>query len=91
VFVFLAVFSAIYLPVIRSEEAFLRERFPEFAEYERRVPRLFPRPGNLPAPSPTPGGVFSRELYLKHHEYEALAGTLAMAAFLAIKLFWFKR
>src|SRR5260370_24254820 len=36
-------FFAIYLPVIRDEEAFLRQRFPEFEEYARRVPRMFPR------------------------------------------------
>src|SRR6266852_8026827 len=36
-------FFAIYLPVIRDEEAFLRQKFPEFDEYARRVPRLFPR------------------------------------------------
>src|SRR5579862_7441349 len=33
-------FFAIYLPVIRAEEIFLRERFPEFEEYSREVPRL---------------------------------------------------
>src|SRR3984893_11213366 len=36
-------FFAIYLPVIRGEEAFLRRTFPEFEEYARRVPRMFPR------------------------------------------------
>ena len=36
-------FLAIYLPVIRGEEVFLREHFPEFAEYARQVPRLLPR------------------------------------------------
>ena len=43
---FLLMFLAIYLPVIRGEEEFLRQRFPEFAEYERRVPRLIPRLSN---------------------------------------------
>ncbi len=36
-------FFAIYLPVIRDEESFLRQKFPEFAEYAQRVPRMFPR------------------------------------------------
>src|SRR4029077_21264107 len=36
-------FFAIYLPVIRDEEAFLRLKFPEFDEYARRVPRMLPR------------------------------------------------
>src|SRR5579863_1100861 len=33
-------FLAIYLPVIQGEEEFLQAKFPEFAEYTRRVPRL---------------------------------------------------
>ena len=36
-------FAAIYIPVIRSEEDFLRQRFPEFEAYAARVPRLVPR------------------------------------------------
>src|ERR1039458_7832998 len=36
-------FLAIYLPVIRDEEAFLRRTFPEFEEYALRVPRMLPR------------------------------------------------
>jgi protein-S-isoprenylcysteine O-methyltransferase Ste14 len=90
VLVFGVMFLAIYLPVIRSEETFLRERFPAFTEYERRVPRLLPRPGSLLAPARGSAGAFSRELYLKHREYEALAGTLAMIALLAIKLLRFE-
>src|SRR3984893_3580215 len=31
-------FFAIYLPVIRDEESFLRQKFPEVAEYTQRVP-----------------------------------------------------
>src|ERR1700683_4271089 len=41
--VLVVMFLAIYLPVIRDEEAFLRERFPEFDEYVKRVPRMLPR------------------------------------------------
>src|SRR6185369_17111073 len=36
----LLLFLAIYLPVISSEEEFLRSKFPEFEDYARRVPRL---------------------------------------------------
>lgn len=43
-------FIAIYVPVIASEERFLRATFAEFAGYCRRVPRLIPR--LTPAPSP---------------------------------------
>src|ERR1700739_3555472 len=41
--VLVLMFFAIYLPVIRDEEAFLRQKFPEFEEYARRVPRMLPR------------------------------------------------
>jgi protein-S-isoprenylcysteine O-methyltransferase Ste14 len=78
-------FFAIYLPVIRDEEAYLRQRFPEFEEYARRVPRMFPRvtahSGNESEGSPG----FSLELYLKHREYNALLGAVAMAAALVAK------
>jgi protein-S-isoprenylcysteine O-methyltransferase Ste14 len=90
VVVFCMMFFAIYLPVIRGEEAFLRERFPEFTEYERQVPRLVPRVGRLLRSPQSSAGAFSRELYLKHREYEALAGALAMIALLGVKLFWFR-
>jgi protein-S-isoprenylcysteine O-methyltransferase Ste14 len=89
--VLFVMFLGIYLPVIRGEEAFLRERFPDFEEYEGRVPRLVPRIGvGLAAPHRQPGA-FSRELYLQHREYNALAGSLAMIVLLAVKLVWFSR
>jgi protein-S-isoprenylcysteine O-methyltransferase Ste14 len=81
--VLVVMFFAIYLPVIRSEEAFLREKFPEFEEYARRVPRMLPR--IAPAAS-EPGGGFSLDLYLKHREYNALMGAVAMLAALAVKM-----
>src|SRR6202023_4031355 len=40
--VLVVMFVAIYLPVIRDEEAFLRQKFPEFEDYARRVPRMLP-------------------------------------------------
>ena len=80
----LAFFLAVYLPVILSEEAWLRANFPEFEEYARRVPRLWPRFGAGAAP-----GRFSRELYLQHREYNALLGAVAMLAALVVKLLRF--
>ena len=85
--VLLLMFFAIYLPVIRAEEQFLWERFPEFVEYERRVPRLIPRLSTLFGRPPGVEGGFSWNLYRKHREYHALAGALAMAVLLVIKLF----
>jgi protein-S-isoprenylcysteine O-methyltransferase Ste14 len=78
-------FSAIYLPVIRSEEAFLRGTFPDFDRYMKEVPRLFPR---LTSASGTVRGAFSKELYWKHREYNALVGSAAMMLALALKIIW---
>jgi protein-S-isoprenylcysteine O-methyltransferase Ste14 len=77
-----ALFVAVYLPVIRSEELFLRSRFPAFDDYALRVPRFLPRL----RPPVVAGGVFSRERYLRHREYNALIGTAALLAALAAKL-----
>jgi protein-S-isoprenylcysteine O-methyltransferase Ste14 len=80
-------FAVIYVPVIASEEGFLRTTFPEFDVYCRQVPRLIPRltPARVSnagalaaAPSHGPGPVtsgFSLALYLKHREYNAMLGT----------------
>ena len=80
----LAVFLFVYLPVIAAEENYLRERFPQFAEYARQVPRLLPRL----SPFHNSFGGFSWELYRKHHEYEAALGALGMVAALAAKMLW---
>jgi protein-S-isoprenylcysteine O-methyltransferase Ste14 len=79
-------FFAIYLPVMRSEEDFLRQRFPEFDEYARRVPRLFPRLVTAANAGNEISSAFSLDLYLKHREYDALIGALAMMAVLAMKI-----
>jgi protein-S-isoprenylcysteine O-methyltransferase Ste14 len=75
-------FLAIYLPVIHGEEVFLREHFPEFAEYARQVPRLLPRLGSFK----NARGTFSWELYWQHREYNATLGSAAMMAALTAKL-----
>jgi protein-S-isoprenylcysteine O-methyltransferase Ste14 len=84
----LALFLAIYLPVIRGEEAFLRERFPEFAAYVQQVPRLLPR--LTPAASDGPPGAFSWHLYMQHREYNASLGAAAMLALLMLRLWWLR-
>jgi len=78
-------FVAIYLPVIRDEEAFLRRKFPEFEEYARRVPRMVPRLTRGATAGEASGG-FSFELYLKHREYNALLGAIGMMAALIVKM-----
>jgi protein-S-isoprenylcysteine O-methyltransferase Ste14 len=77
-------FSAIYIPVIRGEEHFLNEHFANYSDYCARVPRLLPR---LRA-GDEGHSRFSRELYLKHREYNALLGTLAVIAALVAKRIW---
>lgn len=70
-----AMFLIIYVPVIASEERFLRTTFPDFSEYCRRVPRLIPR--LIPARTLTEvsSGKFSADLYLRHREYNSFIGA----------------
>jgi protein-S-isoprenylcysteine O-methyltransferase Ste14 len=79
-----AMFFAIYLPVIRSEEAYLRQAFPTFDEYARNVPRLVPRL----SPYSQRSSKFSAVLYWQHREYNAVLGTVALMAALVAKLLW---
>ncbi|MGA3008870.1 MAG: isoprenylcysteine carboxylmethyltransferase family protein [Terracidiphilus sp.] len=70
-------FAAIYVPVIASEERFLRATFPGFDDYCRQVPRLIPRL----TPAAHPGaekGSFSFSLYIQHREYNAAMGALLL-------------
>ncbi len=83
----LLLFALIYMPVIRSEETFLRGEFSEYENYARNVPRWLPR--KLWFRGLTTG--FSRELYWRHHEYNALLGATAMLAALAAKILWVTR
>jgi protein-S-isoprenylcysteine O-methyltransferase Ste14 len=77
---FAAVFLLIYLPVVELEEQHLRSLFPKYADYAKRVPRLWPRItfGNSSKP-------FRFALYLRNQEYQALAGFLAGLAVLIWK------
>jgi protein-S-isoprenylcysteine O-methyltransferase Ste14 len=81
--VFALGFAAIYIPVIASEERFLRATFPTFDGYCRRVPRLIPRltptrdPGGHPG-NQSEAGRFSLSLYLHHREYNAGIGVLLL-------------
>jgi protein-S-isoprenylcysteine O-methyltransferase Ste14 len=77
----------IYVPVIRSEEAFLRTRFPEFDDYTAQVPRLFPRI----RPYQSRPTSFSWHLYWKHREYNAALGTGLIIVALVAKSLWFRK
>ena len=80
-------FAVIYVPVIASEERFLRTSFPGFDEYCRRVPRLIPRLTPAPAPRDQVGsGAFSFALYRRHREYNAgMGAALLYAALLLLR------
>ena len=77
----LAMFTAIYIPVIRSEESFLRSTFPDFESYSRRTPRLLPRWSGQSLTAQ-----FSGDLYLKHREYNASIGAALMMIAIIVKM-----
>ena len=80
----LLMFAAIYIPVIASEERYLKHTFGEFEDYARNVPRLLPRM----SPHRSSDGAFSAQLYWKHREYQAALGSAALIAVLILKLVW---
>ncbi|MGC2111965.1 MAG: isoprenylcysteine carboxylmethyltransferase family protein [Candidatus Korobacteraceae bacterium] len=77
-------FVVVYVPVIRAEQTYLGSQFPDYAEYQRSVPSLLPR--RLWFSGAAAG--FSRELYFRHREYNALLGAAAMLAVLIVKIYW---
>jgi protein-S-isoprenylcysteine O-methyltransferase Ste14 len=87
--ILVVLFVIIYVPVIRSEEEYLRSVFPDFDAYATKVPRLLPR--LVADAQPAAGkGVFSGALYRKHREYNALLGAAGMYAALILKL-WLRK
>ncbi|HLJ49399.1 MAG TPA: isoprenylcysteine carboxylmethyltransferase family protein [Bryobacteraceae bacterium] len=82
--IFAAVFLLVYLPVIELEEQHLRNLFPEYAEYARSVPALWPSLHGAGA-----GGGFQWSLYRRNEEYQALMGFVVGVVFLVVKLLWF--
>ena len=85
-------FLVIYIPVIKAEEVYLRGIFPAYAQYAANVPRLLPRLRAYRGPNEagygSDGGLgsFSRELYLKHREYNAALGSGLMLGALILKM-----
>ncbi len=84
--VLVLMFFAIYLPVIRDEENFLRQKFPEFDQYAQRVPRMLPRITPHSVDANDGPADFSWDLYLKHREYNALLGAAGIVAGLIFKI-----
>jgi protein-S-isoprenylcysteine O-methyltransferase Ste14 len=83
--VLMTMFFAIYLPVIYGEEKFLRDKFRDYAEYARNVPRTFPRFTRYHG-AQKGSGEFSFPLYRQHREYNALLGAVFMLAVLIAKM-----
>lgn len=79
-------FAVIYFPVIRDEERFLGSTFPGYDEYASRVPRFFPRLTAYRTGTGQVSGAYSRELYLRHREYNAVLGSLLMMGALILKM-----
>jgi len=76
-------FIIIYVPVVMAEEKYLRSIFADYDQYAAHVPRFFPR---LTAYKSGEAGGYSRELYMKHREYQAALGSGLMMAALIAKL-----
>jgi len=78
----MVLFAAIYWPVIRREEEYLRREFGEvYDRYAQRVPLFLPR-FRRPAGSEK----FQWKQYRRNREYEAFLGYLALMIFLAFKI-----
>jgi len=75
-----AIFVLVYLPVIELEEQYLREIFPDYADYALRVPRFRPALPRSPAHEP-----FQFSLYVRNQEYQALEGFVLGTALLVWK------
>lgn len=79
---FVVLFAAIYAPVMRREEEFLRRAFgTEYEVYARRVPLFFPWTRRAPAN----GKRFEWRHYRANREYQAALGYAGVMAFLVIK------
>jgi protein-S-isoprenylcysteine O-methyltransferase Ste14 len=79
-------FVAIYLPVVRAEEHYLRALFLDYDRYAAHVPRFFPRWTPYRPDSAEIAGSYSRELYLKHREYNAALGSTLMMGALILRM-----
>jgi protein-S-isoprenylcysteine O-methyltransferase Ste14 len=78
----LILFAAIYWPVIRREEEYLRGEFGEaYDRYAQQVPLFLPR-----FRRPEGGEKFQWKQYRKNREYEAFLGYLALMIFLAFRV-----
>jgi hypothetical protein len=86
---FLIFFLLVYLPVMRREAKFLREKFGEaYDQYAAQTSLFIPMlgTGSQAGPKSGPAKQFRWQRYRKNHEYEAALGYVAGMVFLAVKL-----
>jgi protein-S-isoprenylcysteine O-methyltransferase Ste14 len=77
---FATVFLLVYLPAVELEEQHLREIFPEYTVYARRIRRFLPI-----AKWQGPAARFSGKRYWRNEEYKAALGFVLAAAWLVIR------
>lgn len=81
--IFVCFFVFVYGPVMRREEAGLREQYgPKYEAYAAAVPLFFP----YRKPVEASGGKFQWQRYRRNREYEAALGYLAGILFLILKI-----
>ncbi|HYP28890.1 MAG TPA: isoprenylcysteine carboxylmethyltransferase family protein [Blastocatellia bacterium] len=101
VLLFMGLYLLIYVPVMFAEAETMSDFFPEeYREYGREVPlflpRLTPYPGRSGRRAEAAAGPrgasnasrFDPTLYLRHREYRAALGVLAVLVILTAKLCW---
>ena len=87
VVLFVVLYLIVYVPVMIAEARTMRNLFPDrYDAYSKRVPLFVPRvfPGRS---SGSAEGLrkFDRSLYIKHREYRASLGALAVLLLLVLK------
>jgi len=84
--VMVTLFLAIYFPIIRAEEEYLRATFDGYDAYMKAVPRLLPR--LTAAQLQTESDGFSMQRYRKLREYNSIIGAVVLLGALAVKILW---
>lgn len=89
---FVALFAAIYGPVMKREEEEMQKLFSEeFTQYQRLVPLFMPRMGPQPGtgnpePEITAASRFGWSRVIRNREYNAVVGFLALFAWIFFRL-----
>lgn len=86
--IFLILFLAIYIPVMRNEEKELLRNFgSQYTLYRQEVPLFVPRLRQLPSLASTEVNFQWKQVVL-NGEYEAVAGFVLLTAFVLIRTPW---